>query len=573
MWRGTASRSLFDLILVFAFCSSIAAPGVWHLFTEDDWQSVADEHREPTLFPARPTSVAELADWIKSFESYFDDAFRAREPLIRWHSLFKLVGLETAPGPAVVRGEDGWLFFTGNGLIDRHRGLARLEEPALAEMVASLEERAAWLDARGIRYLVVIGPDKHGIYPEQLPDWCQSIGSSTPMDQLVAASTLGGHARILDLREPLRAAKDEGLLYYPHGTHWNELGAWVAYREIAAACGEWFPKIVPEPLDAFTLEESYGTADSWAIRYHVADIIRQRQVKLRRIAAPVWRQVSTWVLGPQDRVTAVEDPELPRGLILHDSFAQAVRPFLAQHFSRMTWVWDLRFNRELIETLQPDLVIQLVVERNIGRGLFNPPAGRNVAAGAGAGGEADRLPPDRLVGRYYNPVFGDLDVTLDASILQAEARGNRLRLESVMGDIYEGGVDPDPKTRFVFTPDRDGEVQQLTVIDRRLPDPMIYLPSGDRAGSGAAARWSDLTGTYARQLQRFHVIENAGRLVCFDREGRLMGQLVGLGGGRFEVRGSVDYKVTITPPTRDSPGQFILETSRGRFVAPRVEGR
>ena len=78
-------------------------------------------------------------------------------------------------------------------------------------------------------------PNAHSVYPEDLPDEVPPLAPIRPITQLDRPSrgalTLSGHV------SPGRAgaAKREGQLVYPKtNSHWSSLGAFVAYRVLAA---------------------------------------------------------------------------------------------------------------------------------------------------------------------------------------------------------------------------------------------------------------------------------------------------------------------------------------------------
>ena len=53
-----------------------------------------------------------------------------------------------------------------------------------------------------------------------------------------------------------------------------------------------------------------------------------------------------------------------RMVLLHDSFGEALKPFLAEHFSRAVYVSNaMGFEDALLEREHPDLVIQEITER------------------------------------------------------------------------------------------------------------------------------------------------------------------------------------------------------------------
>ncbi len=66
------------------------------------------------------------------------------------------------------------------------------------------------------------------------------------------------------------------------------------------------------------------------------------------------------------KITAVSSVSLPKAIIFHDSFCQAMQPFLSHNFSQIHYLKQYDFDRHLIEKESPDVVIMEMVERNIG---------------------------------------------------------------------------------------------------------------------------------------------------------------------------------------------------------------
>jgi len=64
-------------------------------------------------------------------------------------------------------------------------------------------------------------------------------------------------------------------------------------------------------------------------------------------------------------ILTIADPELPRALMIHDSFGFGLWPFLGEHFSRLRSSGDLNLDPELVAAEEPDLVIQVMVERKL----------------------------------------------------------------------------------------------------------------------------------------------------------------------------------------------------------------
>src|SRR5471032_1208221 len=73
-----------------------------------------------------------------------------------------------------------------------------------------LQGRHDWLAQRGIRYLFVIPPDKHTIYPEHLPDWLVTAARPPQrLDQFIQYMKAHSDVPVLDLRQTLLDAKKD----------------------------------------------------------------------------------------------------------------------------------------------------------------------------------------------------------------------------------------------------------------------------------------------------------------------------------------------------------------------------
>ena len=63
-------------------------------------------------------------------------------------------------------------------------------------------------------------------------------------------------------------------------------------------------------------------------------------------------------------VTEHKDKSLPKAMVYRDSFAGRLIPFLSEHFSRASYLWQNEFDFEEIEQEKPDIVIQEFVARH-----------------------------------------------------------------------------------------------------------------------------------------------------------------------------------------------------------------
>lgn len=313
------------------------------------------------------------------------DAAPFRDHLIRANSRLRLALFGESPVPGVLVGREGWLFYTLESALDDFLNTIPLSEKDMATMVRIQVERRDWLAARGAAYLVVFAPDKTSVYPEFMPAGLAPLRPVSRLDQLVPRLRQAG-ITVLDLREPLAAAKAVRRSYMKTDTHWNGWGAFAGAAAIVEAVSRLRPGL-PELADA---------------DYEVIEQDRPGGDLAEMLLLPdVWREVD---LVPQKRTPALARPaadgpypdpadhpdrerqaletkqaDWPRIVFFHDSFARPMARFLAERCSRSVFLWSHAFSPSIIEAEKPDVVVLETVARYVyALSLENPEAVRSV---------------------------------------------------------------------------------------------------------------------------------------------------------------------------------------------------
>src|SRR5205814_1172135 len=101
----------------------------------------------------------------------------------------------------------------------------------IAALRTELLRRRDYLATRGIGYIVTVAPEKFSIYPEYLPPWV-ARAPRTRFDRVAHALASIPGLNFIDLRPALTAAKAGERVYYMTDSHWNYLGASVAYLNL-----------------------------------------------------------------------------------------------------------------------------------------------------------------------------------------------------------------------------------------------------------------------------------------------------------------------------------------------------
>lgn len=305
----------------------------------------------------------------------------------RWAALFLYpFGISTNSKQVMV-GRDGWIFLGDQYeqalTIDRRP--ATKADFVIGQQIGSATEAwDAYLASKGVRlFRIMIGPNKGTIYPEYLPFWAKP-SSPNATDALLAGT---GKVHYVDLRGALLTAKanQPEALYYKTDTHWNSLGAAVAFQAFAQQVGGAAPEIQWPSQKAYKLirVDPRGGGDL-ANFLRLQAYLSDSEPAIHASSLPLETSQSDFDTmellnqGGNPRVGSPTKPLLVKSvgalnkkkvLWLRDSFGTALSPLMAATFSEVIQLhWDEAIKPggrfvQLVEEWKPDYVFFTVVER------------------------------------------------------------------------------------------------------------------------------------------------------------------------------------------------------------------
>lgn len=326
------------------------------------------ENRQLNQFP--PVNFPHVRSFARQFDRYYKENFGWRNALFYVYSRWKLKVLGQSPLPEkVVVGKNGW-FYLGNSynnVVDQHRGLQPLPVDSARYIARHLMLRQQELVKQGIRLYVFIAPDSHTIYPEHLPDELQPGPAPSRFDVLARAMSQTT-VPFIDIRDTLRAAKRNHVVYYQTDTHWNDYGTLIGCAALLNRIGRDQPALPPVRLADYRIEKQRGLGGDLTTMLTLQDELKDPVFYLvRPVAQRTARQTATLpnaVSGfPSTRFAG---PGIGRLLFIGDSFSNSMMYFLPGYFQDAYFVRGSKLDAGLVRAEKPDVVVVEVVERNIG---------------------------------------------------------------------------------------------------------------------------------------------------------------------------------------------------------------
>ncbi len=365
---------VFAFIVIATF--ALHEMGIMHSKPSKENRTLAEK---PELNPKR------LDYFPAKFEPYYNDHFSFRRQYIELMSKvgMKLFKKKNMNGKVIV-GEDNWLFEMKKDL-PIYVGKKTFSDEQLSKIGIELKNRLAYFDSLGIKTYFLICPSKYSIHPEKLPYFLQH---RTMERTNLFIDELENNKDIVyvDGRESLLEKKDEHTVYQKFDTHWNRLGAFFAFSDLANKIRSDFPSLPNYQLNDFNIDTTSHTRGNlmWMIGKNkgyaepefkltmppdsISSIKGFEHIKTDDFPYSQWEYCRRYT-------TSIAQEQKIKTLIFHDSYAVIGRTFLPYYFDETLLIWDswkYKFNKEIVDQEKPDIIIYWMYEGFIDRMLLEP---------------------------------------------------------------------------------------------------------------------------------------------------------------------------------------------------------
>lgn len=337
---------IIDRVLIVVFCVFIFAFGIAFIVMPRESFSV-NEKRSLAEMPEFSVDSVFNGNFETGFETYLSDHFPFREKFVAADAYYALyTGRNGSKG--IYKGKDGYLFAEPVG----H------DDTVISENIEALRSFA---QNTKIMSTMIIMPTSGYIMSDKLPENHLEYRDGEIIDRI--HSDIASDIRWVDISSKFMNARESGQIYYKTDHHYTTYGAYLAYEAFCEEHGlEPFRDYTIESYDGF-----YGTAYSqsalWNEPGECLEVWRYPSNATVEINGQVYD--SLWFdehlseldkypvfLNGNQPFERIINPDVEGGkiLILKDSYAHTMVPFLAQHYHQIDMV-DLRYYFEPVSTL------------------------------------------------------------------------------------------------------------------------------------------------------------------------------------------------------------------------------
>jgi hypothetical protein len=330
------------------------------------------ENEKRTLSKEPEVNLNFLDGYPKQYEAYFNDHFMCRNFLIDQYNQLRLKVLKESPVPQKCYiGTNDWLFLNNYDYNRAHK--RNLSDKDLSGFLTEFERRKTILKEQNCSLYVYIIPPKIQLYPE----YKGKINSDDPAQgmQLEAYFKKNSDIPVTYLLPTLLEGKDKNapFLFLTSDNHWSDYAAFVAYQKIIKDLKKDFPKLNAigqkdlvshdDVIGGGNIAIMMGANNYFKEHRHYIDVAHPQATKVeqKEYVIPDYAEMK----DEYELQFENKNKDLPRLLLIRDSFGTFIIPFLSESFSHSTCIfdaWKYRLNEDIFKNEKPQIVIYLIYE-------------------------------------------------------------------------------------------------------------------------------------------------------------------------------------------------------------------
>ena len=357
----------YSIFITVLFCVFLFGFGAAHFIIPDrDFSEQENTYLEQFKPPTWKT--VRSGEFMEKFEKYYNHQFPLRDQWVQMKA-YSERALGKRENNKVYFGTDGQTLFAY---------FTKISAEELATRVGFVDKLGANLDVPVYFSLV---PDKSYTYPELLPANAPHVDDGSTIEG--AMGLCGENVQFIDMRDYFPREGWGVSMFYRTDHHWTTMGAYQGFVKLMDGMGV-SPAHDEEWVDIKVTEDFYGTTYSaagagWVRPDSIYTMIPEGGTKghVTVTGYPEGTPVESslyhpeklevkdkyaYFLGGNQPLCIIRNPDAANGklLVIRDSYADSLAPFLAEEFQEVH-LFDLRHNNISLK--------QYVAENGIGQVL------------------------------------------------------------------------------------------------------------------------------------------------------------------------------------------------------------
>lgn len=348
-------------IMTACFWALLLLPNLLFPLFRGSGDSTSAENRTLAEFPVFEADAYE--EYPAAVDRFINDHAAFRNRFLSANAVLNLKLFGYADSQDVIKGKDGWYFFAGGMSLFDALGTEPFYPEDVAYIGDSLIRAWEYYESRGITFLVMIPPNKEGVYREYMPDCYRRVWEGNRPAQLTEYLREHSGITVLDPRDTFNSNKDY-IWYYKTDTHWNFAGGYVGSQMIIEALGG-----MPTPIEDVTVTYEEGAPGDLVNLFHLPESY------CSDVNAVVTGFGDNLAVDAEDvngdrnilHMSADQAPDPRRVAVIRDSFGTALMDKLPRYFANVDFYHWQSFDYTMLGENPPDAVVYEVVERDLTR--------------------------------------------------------------------------------------------------------------------------------------------------------------------------------------------------------------
>lgn len=257
----------------------------------------------------------------------------------------------------VVIGKEGWLFYRGDDSIGQAQGIAKFSDKNKEDILKILKTNNEKFKEKDIEFYVLVLPNKENIYKEYLPDTISIKSDISRTEELIEYIEKNSDINVIYPKQELMNAKEINQIYKKYDTHWNEIGGCIGTVAIEKTINPSFTYDITKIEVEETTEKEGNDLANFA---SLGDKLYENRVKVNNFYDDIHYEINK-NLRYEEYISDSSNEKTV--LFVGDSFRESLRPYFSKLYKRVIYMHKDKYTEDLLEELQPDIVIDEAVER------------------------------------------------------------------------------------------------------------------------------------------------------------------------------------------------------------------